>query len=90
MDVKAKLKKITRSVKGSLSPGKLAAGIIGVVIVLAMLPSLLAELVTAGDALNTSGYPLASFFADGGIIYLIIMAAVLIGALAIFGFKMKK
>jgi len=62
----------------------LAGGVISLTVLVAMLPSLLSEFGTAGDSLNSSGYPLASFFTSSGVIILMIMAGVVLAALTYF------
>ena len=59
-------------------------GIIGVVILFAVLAALIPQLTTSGDSLNSSGIGLGSFFATGGVLYTIIGAAVLILVIKFF------
>jgi len=67
--------------KGALQSGILNTAILSIVL-LVVLFQLYAELMpeaeTAGDALNESGVPLGSLFVSGGIVFLIIMAALVI------------
>lgn len=67
--------------KAKLGTGVLHTAILAIVL-LVVLFQLYAQLVptaqTAGDTLNQSGVPLGSLFASGGIVFLIIMAALII------------
>ena len=61
-------------------------GFIGIVILFSVVAALLPTLGTATEGLgNTSGLPLAGFFAENGIIILIVMAALVVGVVAMFG-----
>ena len=66
---------------GKLGVGVLQTAILAIIL-LTVLFTLYADLVpvaqTSGDELNASGVPLGSFFTSGGIVFLIIMAALLI------------
>jgi len=67
--------------KGGLNPGFLQSAILGIVL-LVVLFQLYAEMMpvaqTAGDVLNASGVPLGNLFVGSGIVFLIIMAALII------------
>lgn len=67
--------------KGGLKPGVLNTAILAIILV-TILFELYAELVpvaqTAGDTLNASGVPLGTLFISTGIVFLIIMAALII------------
>ena len=67
--------------KGALQAGILNSAILGLVL-LVVLFQLYAELMpeaqAAGDDLNQSGVPLGSLFAASGIVFVIIMAALII------------
>ena len=67
--------------KGKLSTGVLNSAILGIVLV-TVLFLLYAELVpeaqTAGDALNAAGVPLGTLFVSAGVVFIIIMAALVI------------
>ena len=67
--------------KGALQAGILNSAILGLVL-LVVLFQLYAELMpeaqAAGDDLNASGVPLGSLFAASGIVFVIIMAALII------------
>jgi len=82
-----------KSRKGALGTGMLGQAILGIVL-LVVLFQLYAELVpeaqTAGDALNASGVPLGSLFTSSGIVFVIIMAALLIVVVMSFLPKGKK
>lgn len=73
--------KMQTSKKGALQPNILNTAILSIIL-LVVLFTLYSELVpeaeTAGDALNASGVPLGSLFVSGGIVFLIIMAALVI------------
>lgn len=82
-----------KSRKGALGTGMLGQAILGIVL-LVVLFQLYAELVpeaqTAGDALNASGVPLGGLFTSSGIVFVIIMAALLIVVVMSFLPKGKK
>jgi len=67
--------------KGGLKPSILSTAILSIVL-LVVLFQLYAALVptaqTAGDTLNASGVPLGTLFASTGIVFLIIMAALIV------------
>jgi hypothetical protein len=67
--------------KGKLSTSLLQTAILALVLV-TVLFQLYADLVptaqAAGDTLNSSGVPMGSLFAGSGIVFLIIMAALII------------
>ena len=67
--------------KGALSSGMLNQAIFGIIL-LVVLFKLYAELVpeaqTAGDELNATGVPLGGLFTSNGIVFIIIMAALVI------------
>jgi hypothetical protein len=75
--------RLVKSKKGKLSTGMLNTAILAIVL-LVVLFQLYAELIpeaqTAGDSLNTSlgGTTLGPLFASSGIVFVIIMAALLI------------
>lgn len=70
-----------KSKKGVLAPGILNQAILGLVL-LVVLFQLYAQLVpeaqAAGDSLNASGVPLGGLFVSSGIVFVIIMAALVI------------
>jgi len=67
--------------KGKIGTGMLNTAILGLVLV-TVLFQLYAQLVpeaqTAGDTLNASGVPLGSLFTSSGVVFVIIMAALII------------
>ena len=67
--------------KGKLNTGILNTAILAIIL-LVVLFQIYAELVpeaqTAGDALNETGVPLGSLFTSEGVVFVIIMAALLI------------
>jgi len=67
--------------KGKLNTGILNTAILAIIL-LVVLFQIYAELVpeaqTAGDALNATGVPLGSLFVSTGVVFVIIMAALLI------------
>lgn len=67
--------------RGAMSTGMIQTAILALVL-LVVLFQLYANLVptaqTAGDTLNTSGVPLGSLFASSGIVFYIIMGALII------------
>ena len=70
-----------RTKKGNISEGMIEKAIL-VIVLLVVLFKLYAALVpeaqAAGDELNSSGVPLGSLFSGDGIVFLIIMAALII------------
>ena len=73
--------KLLKSKTAALGTNVLNTAITAIVL-LVVLFLLYAELVpeaqTAGDTLNTSGVPLGSLFASSGVVFVIIMAALII------------
>ena len=73
--------KLIRSKKGAISTGTINSAILGIVL-LVVLFQLYAQLVpvaqAAGDTLNSSGVPLGTLFVGTGIVFVIIMAALII------------
>jgi len=67
--------------KGKLNTGVLNTAILAIIL-LVVLFQIYAELIpeaqTAGDALNATGAPLGSLFVASGVVFVIIMAALLI------------
>ena len=61
---------------------KMLVGIIGLVIVITILGATIGNVATAGNAVNATGYPLASLFASDSILPLVFLGA---GLLAVFG-----
>ena len=76
-----KANKMLKSKAGALTTAMLNTAILAIVL-LVVLFQLYAELVpeaqTAGDALNASGVPLGSLFTSQGVVFVIIMAALII------------
>ena len=73
--------KFQKSRKGNIGTGVLNTAILGIVL-LVVLFQLYAELVpeaqAAGDTLNSSGVPLGNLFVGTGVVFVIIMAALII------------
>jgi len=59
-------------------------GILLVVVLLSLYAVLVPTAQTAGNTLNSSGVPFGSFFASNGVIWVIVMAALLLGTFAYF------
>lgn len=53
-------------------------GFVGIVVLFKLYATLMPEAQAAGDELNATGVPLGSFFTGGGIVWIIIMAALVI------------
>lgn len=68
----------TNIMKGKLSVDYWIYLIIGVVVLFTVVAQLYPTLVTAGDSLNASGIPLGTFFASGGLIFLLLAVGLLI------------
>lgn len=67
---------------------KAIMGIISLVVLFYVYSALIPEAQTAGNALNASGAPLGSFFVSGGVVFIIIMVALV--TVVIKGFMPKK
>ena len=59
-------------------------GIIGLVVLFKLYAVLVPEAQTSGDALNTAGVPLGSLFTSNGIVFVIIMVALLVTVIRSF------
>jgi len=73
--------KYLKSKKGALSTGMINTAILAIVllVVLFKLYSVLVpEAQTAGDELNESGVPFGSLFTSSGVVFIVIMAALII------------
>ena len=81
------------SKRGSLNTGSITTAITAIVL-LVILFKLYAVLVpeaqSAGNTLNTSGVPLGSLFTSNGVVFIIIMAALVITVVYSFMPKSKK
>jgi hypothetical protein len=67
--------------KGRLQSGILQTAILALVLLVVLFQlyaNLVPEAQAAGDTLNASGVPLGSLFVGGGIVFVIIMAALII------------
>lgn len=73
--------KLLKSNSGKLKPGILNTAILGIIL-LVVLFELYANLIptaqTAGDSLCNTGVPLGTLFAGTGVVFVIIMAALII------------
>ena len=66
---------------GKLSTAMLNTAILGIVLLVVLFQlysDLVPEAQTAGDELNASGVPLGSLFTSSGVVFIIIMAALVI------------
>ena len=72
------------------NPQKLISTVILVVVAVAVLVGLLPTLIASLGNLSTTGLPFASFFATGGIIYIVLGAVILLAGLGMIGLKMGK
>lgn len=83
---------LTKSKKGALSTGMINTTIMAIVL-LVVLFKLYAELVpeaqSAGDDLNASGVPFGGLFTGNGIVFIVIMAALLLVVIRSFLSKGK-
>lgn len=73
--------KLLKSIKGGLNPGILNTAILGLVLLVVLFQlyaELLPEAQTAGDDLNAAGVPLGNLFVGSGVVFVIIMAALII------------
>jgi len=67
--------------KGALGVGIIQTAILAIILVTVLFQvyaSLVPTAQTAGDALNATGVPLGSLFVSGGVVFVIIMAALII------------
>lgn len=67
--------------RGKITTATLNTAIIGIVLIVVLFKlyaSLMPEAQSAGDELNASGVPLGSLFSGSGIVFIIIMAALVI------------
>jgi len=67
---------------------KAVTGIVLVTVLFSLYAALMPTAQAAGDDLNASGVPLGSIFTSGGVVFVIIMAALVIAVIA--GFMKKK
>jgi len=72
-----------------LGAGALVSGIILLVIAWNVVATGVGEIQTAGDVINATGAPLATFFASDGIMVLAFMGAVVLGTLAVLGLSKR-
>lgn len=73
--------RLMKSKKGALNTGILNTSILAIVLLVVLFQlyaNLLPEAQTAGDTLNASGVPLGNLFVGTGVVFIIIMAALLI------------
>lgn len=73
--------RLLKSKAGRLSTGILNTAILAIVLLVVLFQlyaQLLPEAQSAGDTLNASGVPLGSLFTGQGIVFIIIMAALII------------
>ena len=70
-----------------LSVGALIGGIILLVIGFNVVADGVTEVQTAGDEINATGAPFASFFASDGIMILAFMGSVLLATLGVMGLR---
>ncbi len=72
---------LLKSKKAALNTGVLNTAILGIVLLVVLFQlyaNLVPEAQTAGNTLNASGVPLGSLFVSGGVVFVIIMAALVI------------
>ncbi len=72
---------LKKSKIGVLNNNTLTSAILGIVLLVVLFQlyaTLLPEAQASGDALNASGVPLGGLFVGGGIVFVIIMAALII------------
>lgn len=74
---------------GSLA-NKWIYGIIGAVVLFTLVAELYPTMTTAGDSLNSSGIPFGTFFATGGLTYILLGVALLLVVVGIFMPKGRK
>lgn len=73
--------KLLKSNKGGLSPGIINTAILGIILLVVLFElyaELMPEAMDAGDTLNAAGVPLGNLFVTGGVVFIIIMAALII------------
>jgi hypothetical protein len=85
--------KYLKSKKGGLTTGHLSTAIIGIVLLVVLFKlyaALVPEAQDAGDELNASGVPLGGLFTGSGVVFIIIMAALVISVVLAFLPGVKK
>ena len=73
--------KMLKAKAGKLGTGMVNQAIIGIVLLVVLFQlyaTLVPEAQTAGDALNATGVPFGSLFTSGGVVFIIIMAALVL------------
>jgi len=73
--------KLMESKKGTLSTGMINTAILAIVLLVVLFKlyaTLVPEAQAAGDELNTSGVPFGSLFTGSGVVFIVIMAALII------------
>lgn len=73
--------KFLKSKSGKLSTGMLNQAILGIillVVIFLLYSELVPEAQSAGDTLNATGVPLGSLFTSSGVVFVIVMAALII------------
>jgi hypothetical protein len=76
-----------KSKNAGLTTGTLSTAIIGIVLLVVLFQlyaALVPEAQAAGNALNESGVPLGSLFTSNGVVFIIIMAALVIAVVLAF------
>lgn len=76
-----------KGMMGKIAP--LIIGLIALVILVKVAAAAVPIVNTAGDTLNATGAPLASFFETNGTVMLVVMAGLLIGVVVYFIGKFK-
>jgi len=82
-----KAKNFLKSKAGKLNEGTLNTAIIAIVLLVVLFKlyaALVPEAQTAGDELNASGAPLGSLFTGSGVVFIIIMAALVVVVIRAF------
>ncbi len=79
--IKVLWEKMARSKLGNISTGMINQAILGIVLLVVLFKlyaTLVPEAQAAGDELNATGVPLGSLFTSNGVVFLIIMVALVI------------
>lgn len=75
---------------GKLSAGSMITAIILLVIAFKTAAVGIPQITSAGNEVNGTGVPFASFFASDGIVILALMGALILGVVGYLGYKTKR
>ena len=70
--------------------GALITGFIALILAFSIAPTMLTEVNESSQAIANTGLPLTSLFSSDGIVMLLVVAFILLGALGVLGYKSMK